>query len=258
MQRRARVASRMESRNNEQTELLKNNDIDHTERFLTRACLYNLKSLPKKTILTIKFFKVNENLFKSSLIEPVETIKVEGNLDYFAINKVLEYNYFDNHQFRVEIETTEGDKKVYNINLFAILQNNLNPIKLPIDFTDKEVVYNYDNDNHIKDNIPYLLINFQRKTKVLNFCVYTFFVEFTLDKIINTTDVRKLSYKCFIKNKGELSTKLFESKQILSKKKFIFNMAFIKRSDLYGNSNDETELSFEIIQENQKLQIKRN
>jgi len=224
---------------------LKEHDIDHIERFLVKISLFDLKKLTKNTILSLKFSRFNENLNKVTSIGDDETVKCDGNTDYINLEKNLEYNYFDYHVLRIEVETSEKEKKVFNIPIYSVLQNNLNPVKLPFDLSDKESVYNYNSSADIKHDIPYLLLNFQRSTKILNFNIYTFFVEFTLEQ--PSTEVRKLIYKLYIKNKSNpLSNRLFESKEVSNKKKFSFNIAFIKRSELYGNSDDDSKLSIEI------------
>jgi len=191
----------------------------------------------------------------SSLIESSienSTIKVEGFVDSGNLIRTIDYNFFDFHDLRIELETSENEKKVYHINFYSVIQNNLNPIKLPIDLKDNQIVYYYNKDNIIKDDIPYFILNCHRKTKLLNHNVYTFYVEYTLN--IPSNNVRKLSYKLFIKkHKDQLSVKLFESNIVLSKKKFIFNMAFIKRNDLYGDSNDDSIISFEFYEETSML-----
>ena len=159
----------------------------------------------------------------SSLIESSienSTIKVEGFVDSGNLIRTIDYNFFDFHDLRIELETSENEKKVYHINFYSVIQNNLNPIKLPIDLKDNQIVYYYNKDNIIKDDIPYFILNCHRKTKLLNHNVYTFYVEYTLN--IPSNNVRKLSYKLFIKkHKDQLSVKLFESNIVLSKKKFI-------------------------------------
>ena len=146
---------------------MKEHDIDHIERFLVKISLFDLKKLTKNTILSLKFSRFNENLNKVTSIGDDETVKCDGNTDYINLEKNLEYNYFDYHVLRIEVETSEKEKKVFNIPIYSVLQNNLNPVKLPFDLSDKESVYNYNSSADIKHDIPYLLLNFQDRKSVV-------------------------------------------------------------------------------------------
>ena len=232
----------------EQKEHLKNQDVDHVEKFLIKHSFSNLLKFNKGTIVNMKFYKVNVNLNKSILIDEMDTIEIEGDNDEATSVKVLEYNYFDCHQLRIDLDIS-GTKKSFNICIFSILQHKLKEIKLPIDLNSKEefIEYSFDKENlDYSDNLPLLTLNFERKTRLLNFNVYTFNVEFTLDT--PSIESRKLAYTLYLKNKDKLSIKLFESKETVGKKKFLFNLAFIKRSDLYGNAEEESMILFDVTE----------
>jgi len=236
-------AKRLSLRKSLELDLLKDLDIDDTEIFEFKIEIKKVKALIKNE-LTISYFKYDiseKDYFLVSQTKPIKITKNDKSI-VFPDNFSTTYDYFDYQLMRIEVETQDKVKYKTIINLFQLIRNGLKPIHLALDPNSKSQFLKPP-DSHVETDIPELIININRKTRVIDNKFSSFYIELNmLDKFANTQ--KKMHYNIWKSNQNKNSELIFESNVICDKQKYIFQMAMIKQSILIDKDEDKN-FSFE-------------